>query len=85
MAQVVTTKYLGPTNSRGSRVKVNSWQGSKSYNWHCELSTEENHSLAVANFLCELNKKRQGDMKWHIVAGGGMPDGVGYGFVIDLK
>lgn len=88
MAQVITTKYVGPTNARGSRVIVNSWQGRKTYGWDSALNSEENHALAAAHFVFQLNKDREENeldfCKWDIISGGGMPDGCGYGFVIDL-
>ena len=50
----ITTKYLGPTNSRGSRVKAiarNSWGelrgASVTISWDHSLNSAENHAEAV--------------------------------------
>lgn len=85
MAQAVITKYIGPTDKRGSRVSVKSWMGSKLVPWDNSIGSEENHALAVGVHLMELNKKREGDdLEFRIVSGGGMPDSSGYAFIIDL-
>ncbi len=84
MAQVITTKFVAPTNTRGARIKVTGWINSATYPWDHNLSVEENHAVAVGHYVYELNKERQGDFQWAITGGGSMPDGKGYGFVIDL-
>lgn len=87
MAQVITTKYVGPTDKRGSRVVVNSWRGRKTYGWDNALSSDENHAVAAGHFVAMINKgyaEVSSLVEWAIVGGGSMPDGKGYGFVIDL-
>lgn len=87
MAQVITTKFVGPTNTKGSRVSVKSWVKNKVVAWDHALNSEENHSFAVAKLLQELNKQRKEDgctLGWKIIGGGNMPDGSGYGFVVEL-
>jgi len=77
MSQVIITKFLGPTNSRGSRIKVTSFSGSIIVNWDHAFGVAENHALA-AN---ELIKKRFWDGgKFH---GGLLPDDTGYAFVAE--
>lgn len=85
MAMAIITKYVGPTGKRGSRVKVTSWLNSANYQWDEATSVEENHSVAAAHYIYELNKERSGDRQWEIVSGGSMPDTSGYAFIIDLK
>lgn len=85
MAQALITKYVGPTNTRSSRVKVTGWQGSTSVVWDHALSVEENHAVAVAAYVHSLNKERAGDYQWSILQGGRMPDGSGYAFIIGLS
>ena len=85
MAQAILTKFIGPTNARGSRVKVTGWQGSTSVAWDHALSVEENHSLAVAEYVHSLNKERAGDYQWSILQGGSMPDSRGYAVIIGLS
>lgn len=44
----ILTKYLGPTNHRGSRVKATLPSGkSLTLGWDCALNSEENHELAA--------------------------------------
>ena len=56
--QAITTKYFGPTDHRGSRVKAVCEAGSLTVAWDDALSSEENHALAattLANALGWLN------------------------------
>jgi hypothetical protein len=46
--QAIHTRYLGPTDKRGSRVKATTESGrSVTLPWADELSTDENHKLAA--------------------------------------
>lgn len=75
MSQVIITKYLGPTNSRGSRIKVTSYSGSIIVNWDHAFSVAENHVFAANKLI----KERGWDGgKFH---GGLLPDDTGYAFV----
>ena len=50
--QAIETKYLGPTNYRGSRITAKAPAGKVTLEWNYELSTEENHveaAKALAN------------------------------------
>jgi hypothetical protein len=50
-AGVIVTRYLSPTNHRGSRIKATSASGrSATLAWNHELSVRENHA-AVAGLL----------------------------------
>ena len=51
MRQAITTKYLGPTNHRGSRVKATAEAGSVTVPWDHSLDTELNH-FEAAHALC---------------------------------
>ena len=52
--QTITTKYLGATNYRGSRIKATTSSGiSKTISWSYAESTLQNHKNAVH----ELNKQ----------------------------
>lgn len=75
MYQAITTKYLGPTNVRGSRVKATAAAGSLTLNWDVALNSDQNH-IAAAKALAE--KFDWGGAEWH---GGGLPDCSGYVFV----
>ena len=51
MCQAIKTKYIGPTNSKGSRVKATCDAGSITINWQDALNTERNHA-AARDALC---------------------------------
>lgn len=53
--QTITTKYLAPTETRGSRIKVTSAWGSKIYSYDC--AANEPHKAAFDLFLAEQNAK----------------------------
>ena len=86
--QTITTRYAGPTNTKGSRVMVKSWLKNKAFGWDHALNSEENHKVAAQQLVDILNsdrvKKGHGDYKWSIIANGSMPDGKGNAYVIDL-
>ena len=50
--QAIKTKYLGPTDHRGSRLKATASGGSVTIPWDYELDTEGNHRYA-ALALCD--------------------------------
>ncbi len=47
MRQAIYTKFLGPTNSRGSRVKAFADAGSVTVSWNHALNATENHRAAA--------------------------------------
>jgi hypothetical protein len=47
MRQAIFTKFLGPTNSRGSRVKASADAGSVTVSWDHALNSSENHRAAA--------------------------------------
>lgn len=53
--QSITTKYLGPTNHRGSRIKARTYTGrcSVTVQWEYGISASENHA-AAAKALADL-------------------------------
>lgn len=76
--QAITTKYIGPTNSRGSRVKAKAAAGSISVSWDAAKNPEDNH-FAAATALA--NKMEWLDNGWYLV-GGGLPDETGNCYVL---
>lgn len=71
--QTISTKYFGPTDHRGSRIKASKSYGKNVY-WHdydYSMNTEENHREAAKQLLIKLN--------WESVSGswimGGTKDG----------
>jgi hypothetical protein len=47
MYQAITTKFLGPTNARGSRVKAVAQAGSVTVTWNHALDQNANHNAAA--------------------------------------
>lgn len=86
--QTITTKYAGPTNTRGSRILVKSWIKNKSVGWAYSLNSEDNHKAAALQLVQAINadrvEKGHGDYQWQIIASGSLPDGKGNAYVIDL-
>lgn len=76
--QAITTKFLGPTNFRGSRVKATCQAGSLTVSWDHALDSEANHDVA-ARMLAE----KLGWVAPHYgrLVGGGLPDGRGNCYV----
>jgi hypothetical protein len=75
MRQAIVTKYLGPTNTRGSRISVRAQAGRRIYAWDDGLDVDENHTVAAHRFA--------NTMGWSTrLVGGAMPDNTGYVFVM---
>jgi hypothetical protein len=56
MRQSIITKYMGPTNFRGSRIKATSTGGhSKTVSYQYELSADDNHRRAARELILLLN------------------------------
>jgi hypothetical protein len=75
MLQAITTKYIGPTNHRGSRIKATCAARSLTVSYDDAMNSTDNHKLAAYK-LAET-------MGWRAdYRGGVLPDG-GYCFVAD--
>lgn len=86
--QIITTEFKGPTNFTGSRIRVRSWLKSATISYNHALNPSENHKEAAQQLVNRLNDDRLSkgsDLMWSIVAGGDLPCGKGYGFVIELQ
>lgn len=77
--QTIITKYLGPTNHRGSRIKARqsaSYAGtpkSVTIDWDYSLNIEHNHKAAAIAFASKMG--------WHGNWAGGSNCGESYVFV----
>lgn len=76
--QAIQTRYLGPTDYRGSRVKASCQAGSVTLTWYDALDTEGNHDAAAFALADKL--------KWNtgahgIMMRGASPDGRGNVYV----
>ena len=72
--QAICTKYVGPTNSHGARIKVSAQAGTMYVPWDYALDTFANHEAAAYAYAAK--KGWSGD--W---VGGGLPRDDGYCFV----
>jgi hypothetical protein len=77
--QAIITKYLGPTDHRGARVKATADAGTVTVSWDHALNTEDNHRAAAEALANEYRWLDGGD--WKLV-GGSLPDGTGFAFVL---
>jgi hypothetical protein len=77
MRQSISTRYIGPTDHRGSRVKARASGGfSRTIGWDDRLDSEANHTAAARELAARLGWAG----RW---VGGGSADGQGYVFVQD--
>lgn len=77
--QAIETKYLGPTNSRGARVKATCQAKSATVSWDYALNSQGNHEAAALALVHSMIAKGGEGWKgaWH---GGQRPCGTGYVF-----
>ena len=52
--QAIQTRYLGPTNTRGSRIKATAYAGSITVDYDHSLRTEEAHAVAAVALARKL-------------------------------
>jgi len=78
--QAITTKYLGPTNFRGSRVVAKAQAGRITIDWDHALDPEDNHIAAAQALAVKLGwtEDRALEGPW---VGGEVAGGEGYAFV----
>ena len=82
--QSIETKFFGPTNTKGSRIKATCWLKSKTVDYNHSLDIGENHRAAAQALVDALNAERDGGMQWRIVATGENVRGTGIVAIIDL-
>ena len=75
MRQAISTKFLGPTATRGPRVRASAGPGSVTLDWDDALDGPQNHR-AAARALAEK-------LAWYGSWYGGALAGGGYVFVCD--
>ncbi len=49
--QAIETKFLGPTNFRGARIKATADAGSITIPWDHAMNVEDNHRAAIRAFV----------------------------------
>jgi hypothetical protein len=77
--QAIVTKYFGPTNHHGSRVKATCTAGSHTMSWDDELDVDANHDAAALALALRLGWRQDCYGK---LARGGMPKGDGNVYVM---
>lgn len=75
--QAIVTKYFGPTNSRGSRIKASADAGTVYVPYDYALNVEENHAAAARKLAEKFGWTTE---NYGQIIQGGMPGG-GYVFV----
>lgn len=74
ITQAIETRYLGPTNTKGGRIKATAWAGSVTVPYDHALNSEDNHRAAAMALVAKL--------QWQgTFAQGGNAKGDGYYFV----
>jgi hypothetical protein len=82
MYQAIVTKYLGPTNFRGGRVKATAEAGSITLFWDCSLNSDANHRRAAEALAARFGWIDGFNGTLH---GGGLPNQTGYAFVFEKR
>lgn len=72
--QAIVTKYIGPTNTRGSYIKASASAGNVTFAYDDSLSSNANHAAAAEKLATKFKWRGH----WY---SGGMPGGHGYVFV----
>jgi hypothetical protein len=74
MTQAIVTKFFGPTDTKGARIKASAQAGSVFSSYTYETSSDGEHCLAA--------KKLAEKLGWNgVYFGGGNPDGTGNTYV----
>jgi len=76
--QAIQTRFLGPTNTRGSRYKAVCDAGSLTLESDHSLGSEDNHVRVARALLARLKWTTADYPDWYY---GSSPDGKGYTFV----
>lgn len=80
MRQAIVTRYLGPTDHRGSRIVVRAQAGRMTVSLDHALDVAENHERAAKIYANERGWLTAG--YGARLVGGSMPDDTGYCFVL---
>jgi hypothetical protein len=72
--QAIVTKYIGPSNTKGSRIKASAAAGSITVHYDDALNSENNHAAAAQALAAKLGWPGT----WYM---GGLPNDCGYCFV----
>ena len=81
MYQAIVTKFLGPSNVRGSRVKATAEAGSVTLSWNYRLDSTGNHCAAAQALADKMSWTGEGYGR--LVGGGLRRSGYAFVFVRD--
>lgn len=54
VTQAIETRYLGPTNNRGGRIKASAWGGSVTVGYDYALDGQGNHRAAADALIAKM-------------------------------
>jgi hypothetical protein len=80
--QAIITKWLCPTDTKGSRIKVKCQAKTMIVLWNDGLGVEENHKAAARILIEKLGWNQDCYSKWYA---GALPDGSGYAIVFSTE
>lgn len=85
--QAIETRYLGPTNTKGGRIKATAWAGSVTVPYDHALNTDQNHHRAAMALAAKCAKHAEqygGKSIWSecVWTQGGNAKGNGYVFTV---
>lgn len=78
----ITTKYLGPTNTRGSRIVAKCRLGKRAIPYDSTLSSRANHHRAAVELAYEHGKVVYSDLDTCELEHGELPSEDGYAFLV---
>lgn len=52
--QAIETRYLGPTNTKGGRIKASCWGGSATISYPHEMNSDEAHRAAAQALIDKM-------------------------------
>ena len=79
--QAIITKFLGPTNRHGARIKATCQAGSITIPWDYGLGGDSNHDAAAKALRAKLGWNRA---SYATMVRGALPDGTGNCYVFAL-
>jgi hypothetical protein len=78
--QAIITKFFGPTDCRGARIKAQCCGGQVTVPYDYALDSYDNHRETALKLAVKL--EWLSEQEHHRMVGGSLPSGAGYAFVI---
>jgi hypothetical protein len=83
--QAILTRFLGPTDTKGPRIKATCACGSAFFTYDHASNSAENHARAARGLAIRNNWLNGDETDSYTLEGGDMPDGKGMCFVFVRK